>query len=48
MTIARPPRMPRGRVRCGSLASSAVVATTSNPMKAKNTSAAPARRPMTP
>ena len=40
--------MPRGTVRCGSLVSSAVVATTSKPMNAKNTSAAPDRMPMTP
>ncbi|MNW55376.1 hypothetical protein D3C74_330330 [compost metagenome] len=48
VTTARPLRMPLGMVFCGFLASSAVVATTSNPMNAKNTSAAPASRPMTP
>ena len=48
VTIARPPRMPRGTVRCGSLVSSAVVATTSKPMNAKNTSAAPDSTPITP
>jgi hypothetical protein len=46
--IASDPMMPRGRSRCGFLASSAVVATTSNPMKAKNTSDAPDTRPITP
>jgi hypothetical protein len=40
--------MPRGMVRCGSLVSSAVVATTSNPMNAKNTRAAADRMPATP
>jgi len=40
--------MPRGRLRCGSRVSSAVVATTSNPMNAKNTSAAPDRTPTMP
>ena len=40
--------MPRGRSRCGFFASSAVVATTSNPMNAKNTSDAPETRPITP
>ncbi len=40
--------MPRGRSRCGFLVSSAVVATTSNPMKAKNTRDAAASRPNTP
>ncbi len=37
--------MPRGRVRWGSFTSSALVATTSKPMNAKNTSEAPASRP---
>src|SRR6478609_3356048 len=48
VTIARPPSTPRGTARCGFLVSSAVVATTSKPMNAKNTSAAPDRTPMTP
>jgi hypothetical protein len=43
--MASEPRMPRGRDRCGFLVSSAVVATTSNPMNAKNTSDAAASRP---
>ena len=42
------PRIPIGRSRCGLRVSSAVVATTSNPMKAKNTSAAPATTPPQP
>ncbi len=46
--IASEPMMPRGRSRCGFFASSAVVATTSNPMNAKNTSDAPETRPITP
>ena len=46
--IASEPMMPRGRSRCGFFASSAVVATTSNPMNAKNTSDAPDTRPITP
>src|ERR671911_31303 len=46
--IASEPRMPRGRSRCGFFASSAVVATTSKPMNAKNTSDAPAMMPLTP
>ena len=46
VTRARPPKMPRGSVFCGFLTSSAEVATTSKPMKAKNTSAAPAKMPM--
>ncbi len=48
VTMARPPRMPRGTARCGFFVSSAVVATTSKPMNAKNTSAAPDRMPTTP
>ena len=40
--------MPRGKVRCGSLTSSAEVATTSKPRKAKNTSAAPDTTPSQP
>ena len=40
--------MPRGTSRCGLLASSAVVATMSKPMKAKNTIAAPEMTPATP
>ncbi|MNI78892.1 hypothetical protein D3C73_1353070 [compost metagenome] len=40
--------MPRGRVFCGFLTSSADVATTSKPMKAKNTRAAPAKTPKVP
>src|SRR3546814_16578299 len=47
-TSAMPPKMPSGSVRCGSLTSSADVATTSKPMKAKNTSAAPDSTPATP
>ena len=39
---------PIGTSRCGFLVSSAVVATTSNPMKAKNTIAAPAITPAIP
>ena len=42
------PMMPRGRSRFGFFVSSAAVATMSNPMKAKNTTAAPARMPPTP
>ena len=38
-------RMPRATSRWGFLVSSAVVATTSNPMKAKNTIEAPASTP---
>ena len=40
--------MPRGTSRCGFLASSAVVATMSKPMNAKNTTAAPATTPAMP
>ena len=40
--------MPIGRSRWGFFDSSALVATTSKPMKAKNTSAAPAKIPPTP
>ncbi len=46
--MASVPKMPRGTSRCGSLVSSAVVATTSNPMNAKNTIDAPASRPYQP
>ena len=46
--MIREPMMPIGRSRCGFLVSSAVVATTSNPMNAKNTSAAPAKIPPMP
>jgi hypothetical protein len=46
--MASEPRMPIGRSRCGFLVSSAVVATTSKPMKAKNTTAAPATTPAKP
>ena len=48
MQIASEPRMPRGTSRCGLRVSSAVVATMSKPMKAKNTSAAAAKIPLTP
>ncbi|MNV78061.1 hypothetical protein D3C71_1715310 [compost metagenome] len=48
VTSARPPKMPRGRLRCGSRTSSAEVATTSKPMNAKNTSAAPEITPVQP
>jgi hypothetical protein len=48
VTMAREARMPRGTSRCGFLVSSAVVATMSNPMNAKNTSAAPVKMPVTP
>src|SRR3546814_18987827 len=48
VTSASPPKMPSGSVRCGSLTSSADVATMSKPMKAKNTSAAPDSTPATP
>ena len=40
--------MPRGTSRCGLRVSSAVVATMSNPMKAKNTMDAPASTPYHP
>src|SRR5450631_50348 len=46
--IASEPRMPRGMSRCGFLVSSAAVATMSNPMNAKNTSAAPVKIPLIP
>ena len=46
--MARPAKMPRGRVFCGFLTSSALVATTSKPMNAKKTSDAPASRPKMP
>ncbi len=46
--MAREPRMPRGMSRCGFLVSSAVVATMSNPMNAKNTIEAPAMTPARP
>ena len=42
------PRMPIGTSFCGFLASSAVVATMSKPMKAKKTMAAPAITPPSP
>src|SRR5690606_14335606 len=48
VTSARPPKMPSGSVRCGSFTSSADVATTSKPMNAKNTSAAPESTPAIP
>src|SRR5690606_14857911 len=48
VTIVSPRMMPRGTVRLGSRVSSALVATTSKPRKAKNTSAAPLRMPKTP
>ncbi len=40
--------MPRGSVFCGFLTSSAEVATTSKPIKAKKTRAAPAKMPRVP
>ncbi|CAM5488963.1 hypothetical protein SCYAM73S_03468 [Streptomyces cyaneofuscatus] len=42
------PRMPRGMSRWGSLVSSAAVATTSKPMKAKKTMEAAVKMPMMP
>ena len=48
VTIASEPRMPRGMSRCGSSVSSAVVATMSKPMNAKNTIDAPASTPYQP
>ena len=48
MTIASDPRMPIGTSRWGFFVSSAVVATTSKPMKAKKTIAAPAMTPPMP
>ena len=41
-------RMPRGTSRCGFLVSSAVVATMSKPMNAKNTIEAPGQHPYQP
>ena len=46
--MMREPRMPRGMSRCGFLVSSAAVATTSKPMKAKNTTEAAVKMPITP
>ena len=46
--IASEPRIPIGMSRCGFLVSSAAVATMSNPMKAKNTRAAPVKMPVMP
>ncbi len=46
--IASEAMMPMGMSRCGFLVSSAVVATTSKPMYAKKTRAAPAKMPPTP
>ena len=43
-----PTPMPNGTFRFGLMASSDVVATTSKPRKAKNTSAAPEMMPATP
>ncbi len=40
--------MPRGMSRCGFLVSSAAVATMSKPMKAKNTTEAAVKMPITP
>ena len=48
MTIASELMIPIGRSRCGFLVSSAVVATTSKPMNAKNTTAAPDTTPAMP
>ena len=48
VTITSEPRMPRGTLRCGFFVSSAVVATTSKPMNAKNTRLAAASRPYQP
>src|SRR3546814_11637992 len=45
VTRASPPQMPSGSVRCGSLTSSADVATTSKQLKPTNTSAAPDSTP---
>lgn len=42
------PRMPRGTSRCGLWVSSAAVATMSKPMKAKKTTAAAVKMPITP
>ena len=46
--MASEPRIPRGTSRWGFLVSSAVVATMSKPMNAKNTRAAPATTPAKP
>jgi hypothetical protein len=46
--MASDPRMPMGMARWGLRVSSAVVATTSKPMKAKNTIAAPKAMPSQP
>ena len=46
--MASEARMPRATSRCGFLVSSAVVATMSNPMNAKNTIDAPASTPYHP
>ena len=46
--MASEPRMPRGRSLAGFFVSSAAVATMSKPMKAKNTTAAPAMTPPQP
>ena len=46
--MASEARMPRATSRCGFFVSSAVVATTSNPMKAKKTMEAPASTPYHP
>ena len=50
MTITRsmPTPMPSGTLRLGFLVSSEAVATTSNPMNAKKTSAAPEMTPLHP
>ncbi|SKY04298.1 Uncharacterised protein [Mycobacteroides abscessus subsp. abscessus] len=48
MTISNDPRMPRGTSLRGLRVSSAVVATTSNPMNAKNTIDAAASTPYHP
>ncbi|HUX71665.1 MAG TPA: hypothetical protein VMV41_14200 [Cellulomonadaceae bacterium] len=45
MQIASERRIPRGTSRCGETVSSAVVAATSNPMYAKQTTEAPATIP---
>ncbi|CNH68265.1 Uncharacterised protein [Mycobacterium tuberculosis] len=48
VTIASDARIPRGTSRCAFLVSSAMVATMSKPMNAKNTIDAPARTPYQP
>ncbi len=48
MQITSEPMIPRGRSCLGSLVSSAAVATTSKPMKAKKTIAAPVTMPPQP